>query len=44
MVKSKLNLKFSFKSFSKKQLQVLFWWQYPEYQDKFAIIADNSFG
>lgn len=40
--KSKLNVKFTFKPFSKKQLQVLFWWQSPQYKDKFAIIADGS--
>lgn len=40
--KSKLNFKFTFKPFSKKQLQVLFWWQSPQYKDKFAIIADGS--
>lgn len=40
--KSKLNVKFTFKPFSKKQLQVLFWWQSPQYKDKFAIICDGS--
>ena len=40
--KSKLNVKFTFKPFSKKQLQVLFWWQSPQYKDKFAIIVDGS--
>lgn len=42
MTKLKPNFRFSFSPLSKKQLQVLFWWQYPEYQDKFAIIADGS--
>ncbi|OQQ74581.1 terminase [Ligilactobacillus salivarius] len=42
MPKLKPNFKFSFKPLSKKQLQVLFWWQHPEYADKFAIIADGS--
>lgn len=42
MMKSKLNFKFKFKPLSKKQLQVLFWWQSPKYADKFAIICDGS--
>lgn len=41
-MRSKLNIRFAFHPFSKKQLQVLFWWQVPEYQDKFAIICDGS--
>lgn len=41
-MRSKLNIRFAFHPFSKKQLQVLFWWQAPEYQDKFAIICDGS--
>lgn len=42
VTKSKLNIRFAFHPFSRKQLQVLFWWQVPEYQDKFAIICDGS--
>ena len=42
VTKSKLNVRFAFHPFSRKQLQVLFWWQVPEYQDKFAIICDGS--
>ena len=42
MLKLKPNFKFSFKPLSKKQLQVLFWWEHPEYADNFAIIADGS--
>ena len=41
-MRSKLNIRFAFHPFSRKQLQVLFWWQVPEYQDKFAIICDGS--
>lgn len=42
VTRSKLNIRFAFHPFSRKQLQVLFWWQVPEYQDKFAIICDGS--
>lgn len=42
VMRSKLNIRFAFHPFSKKQLQVLFWWQSPQYKDKFAIIADGS--
>lgn len=42
VMRSKLNIRFAFHPFSRKQLQVLFWWQVPEYQDKFAIICDGS--
>lgn len=36
------NVVFHFKKFSKKQLQVLTWWRYPETKDNDAIIADGS--
>lgn len=42
MMRSRLNLKYQFKPLSKKQLQVLFWWQSPKYADKFAIVCDGS--
>lgn len=42
MMRSRLNPKFKFTPLSKKQLQVLFWWQSPQYKDKFAIICDGS--
>lgn len=42
VMRSKLNIRFAFHPFSRKQLQVLFWWQVPKYQDKFAIICDGS--
>ena len=42
MIRSRLNLKYSFKPLSKKQLQVLFWWQSPKYADKFEVVCDGS--
>lgn len=42
MTKSRFNSKFKFTPLSKKQLQVLFWWESPKYKDKFAIICDGS--
>lgn len=40
--KLKSNFTFSFAPLSKRQLQVFYWWQAPQYQDKFALICDGS--
>lgn len=40
--KPKTSSVFKFKAFSKKQLQVLSWWENPKYKDKEAIICDGS--
>lgn len=40
--KPKMKVVFKFKPFSKKQKQVLSWWESPKYKDKEAIICDGS--
>lgn len=40
--KPKMKVVFKFKPFSKKQKQVLSWWENPKYKDKEAIICDGS--
>lgn len=40
--KPKTSVVFKFTSFSKKQKQVLSWWENPKYKDKEAIICDGS--
>lgn len=38
----KTSVVFQFTTFSKKQKQVLSWWEHPKYKDKEAIICDGS--
>lgn len=40
--KPKTSVVFKFQPFSKKQKQVLTWWENPKYKDKEAIICDGS--
>lgn len=40
--KTKTSVVFKFTTFSKKQKQVLSWWENPKYKDKEAIICDGS--
>lgn len=40
--KPKTSVVFKFTAFSKKQKQVLSWWENPKYKDKEAIICDGS--
>lgn len=40
--KPKIKVAFKFKTFSRKQKQVLSWWENPKYKDKEAIICDGS--
>lgn len=40
--KPKTSVVFKFTPFSKKQKQVLSWWENPKYKDKEAIICDGS--
>ncbi|NQE01847.1 PBSX family phage terminase large subunit [Enterococcus gallinarum] len=40
--KPKMSVVFKFQPFSKKQKQVLSWWENPKYKDKEAIICDGS--
>lgn len=40
--KPKIKVAFKFKPFSRKQKQVLSWWEHPKYKDKEAIICDGS--